>query len=465
MKYIFSYSFLILFLNVKAQVFDVDTLLYNGSIDKLINVVILGDGYTTAQMTNFINDSKTAVDYMFKTPPYQEYKNYFNVFIIKVPSAETGITHPANATDVTEPAFPQATINSYFGSTFDFGNIHRLVVPTKTAAATNVLATNFPAYDQVLIIANSTHYGGSGGTFATYTVNTSALEIAMHEVGHSFCGLADEYYAGDIYARETYNMTKESSPMLVRWKNWVGIGNVGVYKHTGSGNAALWYKPHQNCKMQALGNPFCNVCKERIVERIHELTNPINSYTPANTTPINISGNSINFTTNLLKPSPNTLKTTWTLNNNVFASKVESVNIVPANLITGSNKLNFSVIDTTSFTKDEVHKTAHLYSVLWTIEKSASTSTYQLDNEVKVEIAPNPASDFISIKYNLLKSALVNITVFNTQGKAIKTVSNSKKTEGGHSELVDVGNLANGLYFIHIKIDNQVITDKIQVVR
>jgi IgA Peptidase M64/Secretion system C-terminal sorting domain len=465
MKYILSILFLIASITTKAQLFDVDTLLYNGSIDKRINIVILGDGYTEAQMPSFINDGKTAVDYMFKTSPFQEYKEYFNVFIIKVPSIETGVTHPATATDVTEPAFPKATVNSYFGSTFDYGNIHRLVEPTKIAAIISVLANNFPIYDQVLMVVNTPQYGGSGGKYATYTVNASALEIAMHEIGHSFSGLADEYYVGDIYAREAYNMTKETSSSLLRWKNWLGISNVGIFPHTGTGNAALWYKPHQNCKMQSLGNPYCAVCKERIVERIHGLINPINSYFPANASPIMTNGNTLTFTTDLLKPLPNTLKTTWLLNNTVLATKVDAFNIGSNSLIVGSNKLNFRVVDTTTLSKDEVHKTAHIYNVLWTIDKTASTSTYQLDNEVKVSISPNPTSDVVAIDFSLLKSTVVNISIYNQQGKIVKTVLNRKKNEGRHNEIIDVSHLANDLYFIQIRVDNQVITDKIQIIR
>lgn len=162
MKQFLTFLLGISFLTVKAQVFDVDTILYNGPIDKRINLVILSEGYTNEQLPNFIQDGKAVRDYMFSIAPYKEYKNYFNVFIIKVPSAESGITHPATATDSGEPVFPKSTVNTYFSTTFDYSGIHRLVVPTKTSAITNVLASNFPAYDQVFILANTTYYGGSG---------------------------------------------------------------------------------------------------------------------------------------------------------------------------------------------------------------------------------------------------------------------------------------------------------------
>jgi hypothetical protein len=82
-------------------------------------------------------------------------------------------------------------VDNYFGSAFDSYNIHRLLVPTKTFAINNVLATNVPNYDQVVILVNSPYYGGSGGQFATSSTHTSANEIAIHEIGHSFVGLID----------------------------------------------------------------------------------------------------------------------------------------------------------------------------------------------------------------------------------------------------------------------------------
>ena len=464
MKKLLMLWLLIQSFGLKAQVFDIDTLLYNGVPDKHINIVLLGDGYTATQMNNFVTDAQKTYDYMFKTSPYQEYKNYFNVFIIKVPSVESGVTHPATATDVTEPAFPASTVNTYFNTTFDYASIHRLVVPTKVSAIISVLAANFPAYDQVLVIANSAQYGGSGGTYAAFTVNQSSIEIAMHEIGHSFAGLADEYYAGDIYARETYNMTKETSTALVKWKNWLGIMGVGIYQHSGSSNAAQWYKPHQNCKMQALGNPFCPVCKERIVERIHELTSPIRAYLPTNATTTKSTGSTLKFAVNSIKPIPNTLKTTWALNNVALSGNNDSINIAHAALVSGVNKLNFTVLDTISFTKDLKHQTAHLFSVLWTIEKTGSTSTAHLDNELKLDISPNPANGFVTMQYELSKSANIQFTVFDQQGKTIKTGLKKNYTEGGRkTEIIDLTNAPNGLYFVQLMIDNHIITRKVQV--
>ena len=160
---------------------------------------------------------------------------------------------------------------------------------------------------------NTPYYGGSGGSVATATTNPASSDVAVHEIGHSFVGLADEYWAGDIYAREALNLTQETSPSLVRWKNWLENEGIGIYQHCCEGASASWYRPHENCKMRYLNVPFCPVCTEGTIERIHTLTNPIISYSP---TDLSIATKSAftYFRIELIEPIPNTLKKTWLLN-------------------------------------------------------------------------------------------------------------------------------------------------------
>ena len=89
---------------MSAQVFEVDTIQYNGSISSRINLVILGDGYQESELNQFALDAGNFSTEFFTQSPYREYRNYFNVFIIKVPSDESGASHPGTAPDVTEPA-------------------------------------------------------------------------------------------------------------------------------------------------------------------------------------------------------------------------------------------------------------------------------------------------------------------------------------------------------------------------
>jgi len=93
-----------------AQKFDVDTLVYNGNSNQYINLVILGDGYTNAEMTKFSTDATKFKDYFFQKAPYSNYKNYFNVFIIKTPSPESGVKHPGMSSDCGSAYLIQTTI-------------------------------------------------------------------------------------------------------------------------------------------------------------------------------------------------------------------------------------------------------------------------------------------------------------------------------------------------------------------
>src|SRR6185295_17090525 len=101
-----------------AQVFKIDTVLYNGSSEKRINIVFLSDGYQQSELDNYITDVRSIVLKLFAQEPFSEYSTYFNVFAIRVPSNVSGA-----APDPSKP------IDNYFGSTFNYGGIDRLLVP------------------------------------------------------------------------------------------------------------------------------------------------------------------------------------------------------------------------------------------------------------------------------------------------------------------------------------------------
>ena len=264
MKKILTTSyFCIAVLLLNAQKFKVDTIHYSGPTENRVNLVILGDGYTSAEQAKFLSDANTIKTKFLETSPYTEYKNYFNVFAVEVISTQSGASHAGNSSDNACAGQPTATVNNYFGSAFDAGGggYHRLLVVTKNSAVTNVLATNTPFYDQALIIVNTTYYGGAGGQHAVSSMASSASEIAIHEVGHSFPSLADEYWAGSQYTTDAKpNMTSNGNSSTVKWKIWNGVNTVGVYPHSGD---PKWFKPTTNyCKMEVLGKVFCPVCKE-----------------------------------------------------------------------------------------------------------------------------------------------------------------------------------------------------------
>jgi hypothetical protein len=444
-------------ISAMAQVFERDTIFYSGPSEKHFNLVILSDGYTSTELSKFVTDATSFATAFFEEVPYLNYKEYFNVIIIKVPSNQSGASHPGTATDVTEPAHPVSTVDNYFGSTFDYGKIHRLLVATKTSAISNVLANNFPAYDQALILVNSPYYGGSGGYYSVASTNSSSAQIAIHELGHSFPGLKDEYYPGDIYAAEGINMTKETNPSLVKWRNWIGTNSVGIYQHCCIGNSSEWYKPHQNCKMQTLGPPFCSVCVEGTIEKIHSVIPPVESYIPENSS-VNESSYPVRFRLNLINPNPNTLKRTWLLNSSLFGKNIDSVFINAGDLITGTNYLTVSIEDTTQLLRVDNHSAIHVSAVSWTVNKSivGIKDIKATSSEIEIELYPNPATEFINVRISGEIKGKIKLEIYNLQGRRLK-VSTLHNNE---TDIIDLKGLDRGIYFVKILSDNQMISSQ-----
>lgn len=243
---------------VFAQNFGMETIRYNGSPDQMVNLVVMGDGYTLSQQEKFIEDVKKNIAGMLLQSPWRNYTTKINVYAIKVVSNVSGAANT-----------PSAPIDNYFGSSFNTNNIERLLYPTKLNRIYGVLNSNAPFFDIGLIIVNDDRYGGGGGTFATFSTHPSSVEIMIHELGHSFTRLADEYWAGSQFARETSNMTKDSNPVSNRWKNFLNQNGIGIYPHEES---PTWFRPHQNCKMRFLGRNFCTVCTNELNNKIESLT-------------------------------------------------------------------------------------------------------------------------------------------------------------------------------------------------
>ncbi len=350
---------------VSAQTFPVENILINGTNSTRINLVYLSDGYQSSELTNFITHTNSINADLFSQSPFLEYENFFNAYAIKVPSTESGAKHAGTATDVVEPASPIMDPANYFGSRFDVSNIHRLLVPASSGQVSTVASANVPDYDQLLMLVNSTVYGGSGGSIATSSVHATADEIMYHEIGHSFANLGDEYW---FNCAERKNRTANNNPATIIWKNWLNSNGIGIYQI----GANPCYRPHQNCKMQALGQPYCSVCKEAFIDKIYQLVSPITAFTPATNT-VNFVGPSMNFGLTLTLPNPNTLQVQWLLNGVVIGTSGSSIAITTAQLNSGSNTLQAKVTDATLLSRAYWPGTSgYLHSVTWTIQNTSA---------------------------------------------------------------------------------------------
>lgn len=396
-----------------SQVFETVPIIENGPRDKRINMVVLGDGFTAAQQGNFIADATTLVNYIFNKSPFNQYKNYFNVYAVKVISAESGVKHPGTATDVTEPVFPVSNPNNFLGTTFDVG-VHRCVYSNNTNLVTNVLASNVPDFDVAFVLGNSPQYGGCGGTYAFLSNHPNATEIVVHELGHSFGKLADEYWFSGT--GESPNKTQNSNPATIKWKNWVGSENVGIFPYSES---PTWFRPHEDCEMRFLNREFCAVCRQQLIERVHTLQNPINSFTPSNAASISLTG-PINFNVNEILPIPNSLKNTWTLNGTAQTETSSSLTLSPANFNLGLNTVLFSVTDNNPFLKVDNHATVHVGTISWTVNKTLSAVDVTA-NQRNFTIYPNPVKSQIFIKDENKKLNNITVEIFDSSGRSLRT--------------------------------------------
>ena len=333
------------------EIFPVTDIMVNGANDSRVNIVFLGDGYRQDQMDNYINDVQDVTSALFNTVPYSNYINYFNVYAVEVPSEDSGTDHPGTAPDCGGYNNNVFYADTYFDSSFDLYNIHRLLYIQDQSAAFDVLTDNVPDWDIIFVMVNTTMYGGAGGTFAVFSRHSTSTEIAIHEIGHSFAGLADEYWAGFNYAGEYANMTANNNPETIKWNSWLYDNGIGIYAHSYPGNE--WYKPHQNCKMQYLGPPFCSVCVEHTIKCVYDILEPIDSYYPENLEVVIPSSELAYFSIEPIFNSPNTLSIDWFIDNQLIAEDIENIELETSMYSLGEHEVKVVIEDFTDLVRND----------------------------------------------------------------------------------------------------------------
>lgn len=200
------------------------TLFENGPPGKKVDLLILGDGYTQAELGKYHADVEHLVDALFQVEPFRSRKGDFNVRGIDLPAASSGISRPHAS------RFRRSPLSAHY-STFDS---ERYVLTYDNRSLRDVASA--APYDFLLILVNERTYGGGGihNLFATsYTGGAFSDYVFVHEFGHSFAGLADEYYTSDV-AYETgqpqlpepweANVTALHDPDRLKWKDLVEAG-------------------------------------------------------------------------------------------------------------------------------------------------------------------------------------------------------------------------------------------------
>ena len=161
----------------------------NGPPAEKVDLLLMGDGYTAAEMGKWHADAKRLADILFAASPFKERRSDFNVWALDTPSAESGVARPSDGVYRRSPL--RASYDA-FGS-----ERYVLIFDNKRMREAAAAAP----YDFVEIVANDRKYGGGGihNLFATVAAdNASTPYVFVHEFGHHFAGLADEYYTSDV---------------------------------------------------------------------------------------------------------------------------------------------------------------------------------------------------------------------------------------------------------------------------
>jgi hypothetical protein len=195
----------------------------NGPSADRVDLLILGDGYTAAEAAKFAADARRLTDHLFTVAPFSERASDFNVWGLMVPTSQSGISRPSTGSYRW----------SALGTRYDIFDSERYVLTLDNRAFREL--AQYAPYEFVEILVNNETYGGGGifGQFSTAAAGSDWAEyLFVHEFGHHFAGLADEYYTSPVTSRASDarpepwepNVTALRDPARLKWRDKVPTG-------------------------------------------------------------------------------------------------------------------------------------------------------------------------------------------------------------------------------------------------
>lgn len=248
----------------------------NGKPSEKVDLVILAEGYTKLEMNKFFEDSRRVTGYLFEEEPFKSEKDKFNVTAVFTPSIDSGTDIPGE----------NIYKNTVFNSTFYTFDLDRYLTTSDMKSIYDA-AAGVP-WDHIYVLVNTERYGG-GGFYNFLSICTSdnqlTKEVFVHEFGHGFAGLGDEYYTSSVAYEDFYNLEVEPwepnlttlvdfdrkwqfmlddstpvpTPRVLKYNNTVGVFEGGGYLAKGI------YSPFMDCRMKSNNaKVFCPVCTDAI---------------------------------------------------------------------------------------------------------------------------------------------------------------------------------------------------------
>lgn len=259
-------------------------LIESGNPEECIDVAILAEGYTKEEMATFYQDAQIACESIFSHEPFKSMQKKFNIVAVESESKDSGVSVPAKG------EWKNTAFNSHFNTFYS----DRYLTTSRVKDIHNVLA-GIP-YEHIIILANTEQYGG-GGIYNSFTLTTAHhpkfRPVVVHEFGHSFGGLADEYFYEEDLFSDTYSFNIEPwEPNITtrvdfhsKWEDMLKSKTpiptdpklaekypVGLYEGGGYSAKGI-YRPADDCRMRTNTAPaFCPVCQRAIEKMINYYT-------------------------------------------------------------------------------------------------------------------------------------------------------------------------------------------------
>ena len=264
-----------------------ETLQQAADTSRCIHVAYVAEGYTEAEMPTFLNDCRTAMEALFAHEPFKTLRNRFNVVAVKAPSAESGTSNPGKG--IWKNTALHSNFNTFYSdrylTTLHLKDLHNWLAGTP--------------YEHIIVLVNTDNYGG-GGILNSYnlsmTHHRAFKPVVVHEFGHSFAGLADEYAydyeAIPMFPHDIEPWEKNITTMVdfkSKWSDMVKKGTkipteqpadldkpnakkekwqIGAYEPAGYSMHGV-YRAYPDCRMRTNNNPeFCPVCQKAITELV-----------------------------------------------------------------------------------------------------------------------------------------------------------------------------------------------------
>lgn len=245
-------------------------IMVSDSPERSIDIAIVAEGYTEAEMERFYDDATQTVIALLSHEPFGTYKDRFNFVAVALQSEESGVSVPGKGewkNTALKAHFDTFYMDRYL-TTLHLKNLHDKLC-------------GIP-YEHIIILANTDTYGG-GGIYNSYTLTTarhsSFKPVVVHEFGHSFAGLADEYFYDDQFVEYYYPEVEPWEQNITtladfdsKWRDMLDAGQAHLLEGAGYQSKGV-YRPAEDCRMHTNKAPaFCPVCQRAISRAIEFYT-------------------------------------------------------------------------------------------------------------------------------------------------------------------------------------------------